>query len=380
MATGGKPPTEEELKRMLESSRYEDKVLGALHVLGIEPKLDTPESVVNLMKAFTEVKEDPDRGGSRKESAKNSYHYPKFSVFFGEDGKNDVSWASFKYEVESQLVEKNFTEEQILQGIRRSLKGSAYDKLRILGIGAKVADVMDKLESAYGTVESKQSVMRKFYECKQKPDERIETFAARLEDLFDKAVKMGAVKRSDTEVLKEGLHAGLNTELRHLTIYQKDRYRSYDDFKREVRKIEADTKAEDTSEPKKTCKAAVQPEKDKSELSEMMQLLRKMNERIDKIEKEKDQQQQQPYFYYPRGQSFRGTYRGGGRGRGYTAPPPRGRGEYRPSRPLGRRTFEPTCYNCNQKGHLQRNCPSANQSVCYNCQEPGHFSRECPNK
>ena len=165
-------------------------------------------------------------------------------------------------------------------------------------------------------------------------------------------------------------------------MYQKDRYSIYDVFKREVRKTGAYIRPEEKPETKKASKAAVQPEK--SEMSEIKQLLKQMNERIDIIEKDK-QQQQQPY-YYPRDQGFRGSFRGSfggrsrGRGSGFAAPPPRGRGEYKPSRPVGRRMFEPTCYYCNEKGHIQRNCPANNQPLCYSCQEPGHFSRDCPNR
>lgn len=49
-----------------------------------------------------------------------------------------------------------------------------------------------------------------------------------------------------------------------------------------------------------------------------------------------------------------------------------------------------TCYNCNEVGHMSRECPTKQQggggprgnstSVCYNCNETGHFSRECPTK
>ena len=323
MATGGIKPEPDTGKY----PKYEEKLLAALTLLGLEPTIKSPEDVVDLVKAFSKAKEDP-----HKEAAKTTQHYPKFSTFFGDEGKNDVSWASFKYEVESQLAEKNYSEAQILKGIRRSLKGSAYDKLRILGIGALLAEILAKLESDFGTVESKESVRRKFYSCTQKDNKNVESFACRLEDLYEKPVRLGAIKRTNRYILKDGFHSGLNNELQHLTVYQKDRYSNYDVFKRELRKIEADIRPQEQPETKKASKAAVQHEK--TQMSEIKQLLKQLNERIDTIEKDK-QQQQQPYFY-PRDQGFRGAFRGsfGGRsrgsGNGLAAPPPRGRGEYRP--------------------------------------------------
>lgn len=41
----------------------------------------------------------------------------------------------------------------------------------------------------------------------------------------------------------------------------------------------------------------------------------------------------------------------------------------------------PTCYKCNQTGHLQKNCPRfVAIGNCYECGQPGHVARFCPRK
>jgi hypothetical protein len=101
---------------------------------------------------------------------------------------------------------------------------------------------------------------------------------------------------------------------------------------------------------------------------------------MDKFQKEKDaektdqqqQQQQQQKSYYGGQQQYRGGYRfqqrggyysGWNRNRGYQG---RGRGTYVPRRPLASNTFMGTCYICNEKGHMARDCtkkPTPNKDL-----------------
>ena len=59
-----------------------------------------------------------------------THQYPRISTFYGEDNKGEVSWPTFKFEVEALITENIFTEEQILLSIRRAAKGNASDVLR----------------------------------------------------------------------------------------------------------------------------------------------------------------------------------------------------------------------------------------------------------
>ena len=161
------------------------------------------------------------------------------------------------------------------------------------------------------------------------------------------------MKRSDVLILKQVFHAGLRKDLKFMSVYQFDRIGSYDDLKKEARKLESDMSVGDNPEQKsKPCKAAVTSETTLKDMTEVKDLLKKLIERIEKLEKEKEASQQQRQQ-----QQYRG----------------RGRGNYQLQRPIAGQNFQPTCWSCNEKGHLQRNCPANLKNVvCYNCNETGY--------
>ena len=69
-------------------------------------------------------------------------------------------------------------------------------------------------------------------------------------------------------------------------MYQNDKLKGYEEFKHELRKIEADFK--ERPEEKKSCSPAVQAERKES--PEVTDLLKKINERIDRLEQGQQQQ------------------------------------------------------------------------------------------
>ena len=166
------------------------------------------------------------------------------------------------------------------------------------------------------------------------------------------------MKNTD-KVLKRVFYQGLKTIIKQLAYNKCDTIEDYDNFKIEVRKIEADLQV--SKEETKKCNAAVNVEKDNSELTQVKQLLQKMNNRIEKLEREKEERTQaQPlreHFYTGnRGYRSRPNYRGNSmsRGRGDST---RGRGGYQQ---YGQNfnTTQRTCYNCGVEGHIARNCPN----------------------
>ncbi|XP_053390712.1 uncharacterized protein LOC128553555 [Mercenaria mercenaria] len=333
-------------------SEEDEKLLKAFHSLHVKPTIETPEDLISFMKKYgtlksktlgtevdiktttetstTEPTHEMGATGGATASGHDtyiktaSYHFPKISTFGGDSGKGDVTWECFKFEVEALLADGVFTQEQILHGIRRSVKGEVAEIIRRLGIDATIHQILDKLDSTYGNIETTESIMRKFYNCTQQQQESVTSFASRLENYLTKQ------------------------------------------FKIEIRKIEADTKDEG-DEKKKPCKPAViQPEK--NDMTEVKDLLKKLNERVHKLEEQKNNNEEtflergaQYRPYNSRGTRWNGSNRGFTRynNRGYNNRGNRGgRGDYTPSRPTANTTFSPTCYRCNKRGHYQYNCPN----------------------
>ena len=102
------------------------------------------------------------------------------------------------------------------------MKEEAGDRVRRLGQleGASLANLMKQFESYYGTLESKESVMRNLYSCEQRSSESVLAYASRLDDLFDKAVSLGAARRGDMGLVKDIFYSGLKKDLKHL--YQRN--------------------------------------------------------------------------------------------------------------------------------------------------------------
>ena len=121
------------------------KLLEAFHSLAVKPKIESSEDLKSFIKHMGKELEEETKGTIPKTTSPTSLHYPRISTFYGEDGKGEVNWPTFKFEVQALMVEKLFSDEHILLGIRRSVKGNASDILRRLGIGMGIKEVMMNL-------------------------------------------------------------------------------------------------------------------------------------------------------------------------------------------------------------------------------------------
>ena len=341
-------------------TEQDEKLIQAFHELNLTPHIETSQDLLQFMTRFG-------KAVSGQAASTGSHSYPKLSIFYGEDNKGEATWETFRYEIDALLSDKTYTKEQILLGLRRAVKGIAADILRRLGPGVTLEAVLQKFQSIYGTIESKESILSKFYSSQQLPKETITLYSTRLEEIYSQAVTLGALPQDDT-ILQRVLYHGLTSEIKHMATYKNDVIHDYDMFKIELRKIEADL----TSTSQDPCHAQVNIEKKPSELGEVKELLQKLNDRIEKIEKQQeDMKQSQGQF---RQRKFRRQKQGGNyRQDGHSQV-----GD-RKQRPLGSMTFTPTCFGCNGKGHMVKDCPNAVRRQCYNCQQYGHIAKDCPN-
>ena len=284
----------------------------------------------------------------------------RLSTFFGDASKGqpikgEVSYESFKYEVECLIHAGKHTEDAILMAVRRACKGAAADILRRMGYKATLKEIIGKLDSTYSIIETGESVLRKFYSSSQEPTESVSIYAERVENLFSQACDLGVLLASQQVILKNVLFQGLLPQLRQMASLKFELIKDYDAFKIELRKIEGQAEV-DRSKSKAQCQAGYKSE---DGLEKVSKILEKMDKRIEELEK-----RQQDTSFRPQMQDvFRGSSRGRGAWRGQRFDRPRGRGTYQPQRPTAASTFRPRghvpirCYRCGTEGHKMADCP-----------------------
>ena len=144
------PPTKDDV------TEHELKLIGAMRHLKIKPeKVETTEEMETFIRDYN------------KEAIERR-QLPRISIFFGEDGKGEVTYQTWKYEIECLKQEKKYPEDQILLAIRRAAKGEAANILRRLGVKVSIDEILKKFNSTFGDIDSPELIMKKFYAVKTK--------------------------------------------------------------------------------------------------------------------------------------------------------------------------------------------------------------------
>ena len=113
---------EEELKfedASGEISPAEMEMIKTLRSVGFQPKVGSVDDIMRLTTIFSQLRSDfgHDKPKPPPEPAffkHDIHHYPKFSIFYGEEGRGEVNWDNFYFEVRSVVNTHKFSEEEIL--------------------------------------------------------------------------------------------------------------------------------------------------------------------------------------------------------------------------------------------------------------------------
>ena len=263
-------------------------------------------------------------------------HPPKISTFMGETGRGEVSYEVWRYEVDRLLESTEYSHTVVRSAILRSLKGKASDVTLCVDPSASIQDLLAKIHSIYGTVQEKTSLVGNFYSAKQQSEESVRDWGCRVEELFAKAVSVGALSLGQDDTLCTVFWEGLRQELKDASSHKFDSVRSFDELRAAVRRIEESRKV--------TAKSAVSA-KDDSQSSQRTTKLEGMVQQL-----AADLKSLRDYVTtQSRQDSTRGGY--GGRGRDSS-----GSAESSFSDRVRQPESDFQCYCCGQYGHLQRGC------------------------
>lgn len=289
---------------------------------------------------------------------------PKLVLFSG-DRKGEILFDQWRYEVEC-LQTDGYSENVICLAIRRSLRGPAGRVLMRLGPNATVDEIMYKLDSIYGTVEEKETLMANFYSARQQESEDISAWGCRLEDLLSKAIIQGLVNPDDeNDMLRNMFWSGMKSSLKYIAGHLYDKYTDFDGLRRAMRILEEDKEKRKSDSDKPVPAKRTTVEKDKEETEELRTIVNRLSTELEEMRKEREYGQYRGRTM-TRGhysQRYRAPTRFRGQSSSYRFQAPQSTGFYN-SNSQGTRFHDPSqtatddvvCWRCGQKGHLQIGC------------------------
>lgn len=350
------------LNNMAETPEQYQKLIDTLETLNVVPKADNILEFVAWMKSYLESKgeqiiktEPEEKGPTETEKSRKYIIQPsRFSIFTGNDKKgSETTFDLWLYEVQCAIQDKTHSEEDITQAVRRSLRGEAGRVIMNLGPDANLKKILLKLTSVYGDIQERESILQEFYGTKQGKDEDVSTWSCRLENIMQKAIKIGAVNPAMADgMLHDMLYKGLKPEIKAISHYEKERYNGFDDLRIALRKIEKEKELELNGSKTAQVKQAVVQEE-----NQIQGVLKQITHRLDNLEI-----QNRGRTTYRGSPSFKSRNRGHTRGR-FNSYPRRFDSEFRlqekdqqdQSRPT-QQFSEIICRRCGREGHIQRGC------------------------
>ncbi|CAC5366242.1 unnamed protein product [Mytilus coruscus] len=148
---------------------------------------ETTELKAMVQKLTAQLQEKETRTSTLTKNSMSTLVALLLPTFSGDNRGDDVSYDLWRYQV-ACLIKENYRHEIIAQAIRRSVHGTASRIVMRLGVEATVDDVIDRMDSIFGSVDVKEVLLAQFYTACQGDDEDVSSWGCRLEDILNKAL------------------------------------------------------------------------------------------------------------------------------------------------------------------------------------------------
>ncbi len=310
---------------------------------------DTPNGATQFLKQWQSFSSSQQQMLMRKMNVQSPMATsPAASVFFRDQpvvlqekaqlsnfsgSSKDSSFGKWKFDVKC-LRRGPYTETQVLEAVRKSLRSPASDILPKLGIDATVEQILYKLQSVYGSVLPGEALLEKFYTSKQDVNETCAAWSQRLENLIFEAVDKEAIIQENVEkTLSNKFWSGLCNQTIKDSLRHRYKDLVFEDLLAEARVIEEERK-QATSVKQQQMNSV-----DDSN-SELMKMLKQMQMDIELLKKGSRQEDVQT------SSKTKGPVR---------------------------------CTKCKLEGHWYWGCRKDQDIICRKCQAPGHVAKSCRN-
>ena len=229
---------------------------------------------------------------------------PKVAFFSGDEGK-DAPYLQWRNEVRCLLLEGH-NPLAILQGIRRSLKGTAANILLTMGEGVSPIQIIEKFDVVFGVALTSEVLLEDFYTAKQKEGEKAVIWGCRLEQMLSQLRNRGFVQPNEDQMLRSKFWGGLtNVHLKNALRHRFDSGQNFQQLLLAARIIEHEA-VENTTDVLSTdvkvlgsgkstkAQAQVKSQQSVSHDSKLDDILRKMERLGDRIKGLEEQRKSLP--------------------------------------------------------------------------------------
>ena len=151
-----------------------------------------------------------------------------------------MSYPEWQFEIRCLRNDPEVSSSQLVQAIRRSLRGTARKMLIPLGEKATVDDILTKLDALFADISTNGMIMQEFFNSFQRPNENVTTFGCRLESVLQTAIENGHLCReAKNDLLRHKFWSSLSCDrLKSQTRHKYDTITNYDELLREIRQVE----------------------------------------------------------------------------------------------------------------------------------------------